>query len=167
MVKYYKKYCKYLNRGEVCKHGCSEVNGKQRIVCHKFARGECKYGNHKCHHGLHTHCCQPQKANTMTTQCRGDGFRPHTTDTAVEILLKKHLATLMLSSKCEDLLDLDSDILEKLYKMLALRRHPDKMKALDSEPNVSRPADVKGNRFVQLSEAKVYVEKMLPLRLAT
>ena len=100
----------------------------------------------------------------MTTQCRGDGFRPHTTDTAVEITLKKHLA---ISSKCEDLLDLDSDILEKLYKMLALRRHPDKMKALDSEPNVSRPADVKGNRFVQLLEAKEYVEKMLPLRLAT
>ena len=110
MVKYHKKYCKYLNRGEVCKHGCIEVNGKQRIVCHKFARGECKYGSHKCHHGLHTHGCKPQKANPMTTQCRGDGFRPHTTDTAVEITLKKHLATLMLSSKCEDLLDLDSSV---------------------------------------------------------
>ena len=103
----------------------------------------------------------------MTTQCRGDGFRPHTTDTAVEITLKKHLATLMLSSKCEDLLDLDSDILEKLYRMLALRRHPDKMKALDSEPNVFRPADVSGDRFKQLSMAKEHVEKMLPFRLAT
>lgn len=161
MVKRRTKYCKFLNREEVCQYGCGKINGKQKIMCHKCARGECKYGE-ECHHGLHR---QPRTPNSVTTQPRGDGFRRHTTDTAVEITLKKHLAALMLSSRCKDLLELDSDTLEKLYKMLALKRHPDKMIALDSEP--ANPANVSGDRFVQLLKAKEYVEKMLPFRLAT
>ena len=32
----------------------------------------------------------------------------------------------MLSPKCEDLLDLDSEILEAVYRKIALKRHPDK-----------------------------------------
>ena len=151
------KYCKYLNRAQDCKHGCTEVNGKQSIVCHRFSRGECKYGD-DCRHGLHSNPRRP------ILQRRGSGFRPQTPDTMEEITLKQHLARLMLSQKCEELLELDSNMLEKWCKMIALKRHPDKMMALESEPDVSRPT--RGNAFLQLQMAKEYVMERLPFRIA-
>ena len=61
----------------------------------------------------------------------------------------------MLSPKCEDLLDLDSEILEAVYRKIAVKRHPDK-----SSNGAS------GDRFIQLQMAKVYVKEMLPFRIA-
>ena len=143
-------YCNYLNNKGFCKHGCTRVNGTQQIVCHRFARGRCKNSGDDCYHGLH---CWREKPTP--TQPRGDGFRPHTTATAVETTLQKHLATLMLSPKCEDLLELDVDILEMLYRRIALKRHPDK-----SSNGAS------GDRFAQLQTAKDYVKEMLPFSMS-
>ena len=146
-------YCNYLNNRGFCKHGCSRVNGTQQIVCHRFARGRCKNSGKACYHGLH---CWREKPTP--TQPRGDGFRPRATDTTVETTLPKHLATLMLSPKCEDLLDLDSEILEAVYRKIALKRHPDKA----SQSDVHRPASVSCDSFTQLQTAKDYVKQMLP-----
>ena len=77
-----------------------------------------------------------------------------TADTVMETELKKHLATLMLSPKCEDLLELDVDILEMLYRRIAVKRHPDK-----SSNGAS------GDRFVQLQIAKHHVKEMLPFSM--
>ena len=110
------------------------------------------------HRGLHSKFRKP-----TPTQPRGDGFRPYTTDTAVETTLRKHLATLMLSPKCEDLLDLTPEILETLYTKIAAKRHPDK----SAEAGVFRPASVRCDRFLQLQMAKEYVKDMIPFRIAT
>ena len=142
-------YCNYLNNRGFCKHGCSRVNGTQQIVCHRFARGRCKKSGKACYHGLH---CWREKPNP--TQPQGDGFRPRATETE----LQKHLATLMLSPKCEDLLDLDSEILEAVYRKIAVKRHPDKASQVD----VCRPASVSCESFIQLQTAKDYVKQMLP-----
>ena len=147
-------YCNYLNNRGFCKHGCSRVNGTQQIVCHQFARGRCKKSGKACYHGLH---CWREKPTP--TQPQGDGFRPRATETK----LQKHLATLMLSPKCEDLLDLDSEILEAVYRKIAVQRHPDKA----SQADVCRPASVRCDRFLQLQMAKEYVKDMIPFRIAT
>ena len=143
------KRCKYLKRRQVCPHGCRQADGQVLIMCHQYARGRCKNGADNCHYGLH---CKPKKATS--SQPRGDGFRPHTTDTAMEIELKKHLAELMLSDKCENLLDLDGEMVESLYRRLAVKRHPDK-----SSNGAS------GDRFVTLQIAKHHVMEMLPFFL--
>ena len=80
----------------------------------------------------------------------------------MEITLRKHLATLMLSPKCEDLLDLTPEILETLYTKIAAKRHPDKC----AEAGVFRPASVRCDRFLQLQMAKEYVKDMIPFRIA-
>ena len=64
----------------------------------------------------------------------------------------------MLSPKCEDLLDLDSEILEAVYRKIAVKRHPDKASQVD----VCRPASVSCESFIQLQTAKDYVKQMLP-----
>ena len=118
-------------------------------MCHQYARGQCKHNGDACDYGLHR---KPSEATS--TPLRGDGFRPYTTDTAMEIELKKHLATLMLSPFCEDLVDLDVKTLDTLYRMLASKRHPDK-----------HSSGASGERFVQLKNAKDYVEKRLPFSM--
>ena len=66
------------------------------------------------------------------------------------------------SPKCEDLLDLDSEILEAVYRKIAVKRHPDKASQVD----VFRPASVRCDRFLQLQMAKEYVKDMIPFRIA-
>ena len=121
------QYCKFLDRGKTCHFGCREEHGQQTIMCHRFGRGECRSPAGNCPHGMH-YPPQPRGngSQTTSTQPRGDGFRPHLPDTAMEMELKEHLATLMLSSKCEELLDLDKDTLDRWYRSLTLKRHPDK-----------------------------------------
>ena len=72
----------------------------------------------------------------------------------MEIELKKHLAVLMLSSKCEELLDLDVDILNRWYRIVALKRHPDKGCNGGSH-----------ERMVDLHNAYEYVRGRLPFSL--
>jgi len=72
----------------------------------------------------------------------------------MEIELKKHLATLMLSGKCEDLLDLDVGTLEKWYRTLAVKRHPDK-----------GSNGASNERFAQLQNAMEYVRERLPFSM--
>ena len=60
----------------------------------------------------------------------------------------------MLSPRIEDLVDLDSETVETLFRRLALKRHPDKSSNQAS-----------GTRFIQLQKAKDYVKEMLPFRL--
>ena len=141
-----KKYCNKLAYGKFCQHGCIEVNGEAQYVCHKFMRGRCKHSPHDCEHGLHY---KPQRH-------RGDGFRPYTTETAAEQLLKQHLATLGLSPFCENLLDYDVDLLETIYRKSAKRRHPDK-----------NANGATGTRFIELTKAKDYIKERLPFRIAS
>ena len=110
-----------------------------------FMKGKCRYGAH-CQRGLH---CEQNK--TTSTQPRGDGFRPHTTDTREDKTLKQHLATLGLSPFCEELQDHDRKTVETIYKHLATHRHPDK------NPNEESHA-----RFIQLQIAKDYIIARLP-----
>lgn len=145
------QFCNHLENGEVCRHGCTRGNGTQQIMCHKFARGRCPHITNACKRGLH---CKPKK--TTSTQPRGDGFRPYTADTTAEKILKQHLATLGLSPFCENLLDLDADLLETLYRKLAKYRHPDKS-----------PNGASSERFIQLQIAKEHIKQRLPFRTAT
>ena len=149
------KGCKYLDSKQGCPYGCSEAHSEQTIMCHRFHRGTCRYRASNCPYGMH-YPLQPRGDGSQTTpiQPRGDRFRPHLPDTAMEIELKKHLSILMLSSKCEDLLDLDVGILEKWYRILTLIRHPDK-----SSNGASN------ERFVQLHNAMEYVKEKLPFSM--
>ena len=140
-----RQYCKKLDYGRFCRHGCIKVNHEAQYVCHLFMKGKCRYGAH-CQRGLH---CKPNK--TTSTQPRGDGFRPYTTDTDEDKTLKQHLATLGLSPFCEELQDHDHKMVETIYKHLATRRHPDK------NPNEESHA-----RFIQLQIAKDYIIARLP-----
>ena len=72
----------------------------------------------------------------------------------METELKKHLSILMLSSKCEDLLDLDVNTLMKWYRILTLIRHPDK-----------NPNGGSTERFVDLHNAMEYVKERLPFSM--
>ena len=138
MGKQYYPKCAELKRTGFCTRGCKIINGKKVIMCHKFQRGECGGTGDRCDHGLHR-------------KPRGDGFRPYSEDTSQETELKKHLAELMLSPRKEDLADLDSEIVDMLYKKLSLKRHPDK---------VGNQASC--TRFIQLQNAKDYVKENLP-----
>ena len=149
------QWCKYLDRNQRCRFGCREEHGQQTIMCHRFGRGECRYPAGECRHGMH-YSPQPRGngSPTTSTQPRGDGFRPHLPDTAMEIELKKHLAILMLSSKCEELLDLDVDTLNRWYRSLTLKRHPDKGCNGGSH-----------ERMVDLHNAYEYVRGRLPFSM--
>ena len=149
------QWCKFLASKRVCPHGCSEVHGQQTIMCHRFDRGRCRTPAGNCPHGMH-YLPQPRykRANTTSTQPRGDGFRPHLPDTAMEIQLKKHLGVLMLSGKCEELLDLDVDTLGRWYRSLTLKRHPDKGCHGGSH-----------ERMVDLRNAYEYVRGRLPFSM--
>ena len=136
-------HCKYLDRGARCYKGCTH----DFIVCHLYAKGRCRQRGLSCNNGYHY---KPTVTPLQRQKVRGNGFRPYVPDGAAETELKKHLATLMLSSRCEDLLDLDAEIIETLYRRLSLKRHPDKCNGQGSE------------LFRQLQEAKEYVKRMLP-----
>ena len=144
------KYCKHLDSGKICRHGCIKINGQAQYVCHQFMRGRCRHSKNACRHGLHY---APQK--TTPTEARGTGFRPNTIDTAEENKIKQYLGTLGLSPFCENLLDLDVDLLHTIYRKLALHRHPDK-----------NPNEASAARFRELTEAKDYIEKHLPFKLS-
>ena len=143
------RYCSALDKGHACRYGCSHT----LILCHRFARGECWHKSDEWCHGFHHKPTNHRDQMPRGPRVRGDGFRPYTTDTTVETELKQHLSTLMLSSKIEDLLDLDSEMIDTVYRKLALKRHPDK-------------ADNGGasKRFIQLQKARDYVKEILPFR---
>ena len=155
MGKYGYQKCKNLDAIGFCEHGCSIMKGKRFIMCHKFARGQCKYTSRDCTHGLHRPACfrsEPKQATPA--QSRGDGFRPYKKDTEEDERLKGYLATLMLSRRIEDLVDLDGELVDSLYRKLAAKRHPDK----DANEEA-------GRRFIELQTAREEVKKKLPFRM--
>ena len=108
-----------------------------------------------CRHGLHRPACfrsEPKQATPA--QPRGDGFRPYKKDTEEDERLKGYLATLMLSRRIEDLMDLDGELVDSLYRKLAAKRHPDK----DANEEA-------GRRFIELQTAREEVKKKLPFRM--
>ena len=150
------KGCKFLDSNRRCRYGCSGADGERTIMCHQFHRGTCRFRERsQCPYGRH---CAPQPRGdapqTTPIQPRGDRFRRHLPDTPMETELKKHLSILMLSSKCEDLLDLDVGTLERLYRSLTLIRHPDK-----------NPNGASHERFIELHNAMEYVKERLPFSM--
>ena len=154
--KHHRRYCKFLEAGTACEWGCVAGEGGV-IVCHKFVRGYCEYGE-SCKRGEHILQARrmPEanrsRSSRQRSRSRGSGFRPHIKDGPKETELKKHLAILGLSSKCEELQDHDAALITSTYRHLAAKRHPDKCRDMPD-------AD---ERFKKLSAAKDYVLKMVP-----
>ena len=142
------KGCKYLKRGRCCYSGCTA----NTTMCHKFARGKCHVQGLFCENGYHY---KPEETPSARTRARGDGFRPYVLDGADEVELKKHLATLMLNTECENLIHLDAGIVMSMYRKIALKIHPDK--------NDGRHREL----FNQLGQAKDYVLARLPFHIET
>ena len=120
----HKKYCKFLDQGRPCEFGCYHGSYRTFFVCHKYVRGQCH--NTKCKRGEHPLKRRSEGEDRSAQRSRGDGFKPYAADGENEEKLKKHLATLGLSARCEDLLDYDAKTIESVYRKLASKRHPDK-----------------------------------------
>ena len=150
-------YCKHVDNGKLCRHGCIIFKGKAHYVCHQFMKGYCYHSGKRCKRGLHS---KPNvqsssgSAERPASETRGDGFRPYKADSDDDKTLKGHLRVLGLSQFCEDLLDYDATMIDSIYRKLAPRRHPDK--SLNDDSN---------HAMVQLTAAKDYVKQKLPLRV--
>lgn len=150
-------YCKYMDNGSYCRHGCTRIHGEARIVCHRWRKGCCFSRGYRCKRGYHSlPTIRPSScsAKRPATEPRGDGFRPYISDTEDDKELKKHLRTLGLSTFCEDLLDHDEHMIDAVWRQLAKHRHPDK-----------KSTDGANNAMVQLTNARDFVKARMPFLL--
>ena len=130
------QWCKYLSRGSTCPYECQGTD----IICHEWARGECKYQNYaQCRYGRHAYparqCARERSPRAPNVRRNGQEVPEH--ERPIHKVVETTVQGLWVLIR-EQLYQLRDDEHEEAIRRFLRALHHDRVNTTELEPVFTR-----------------------------